>query len=136
DHRLVDWKTGIRIDHFIARFNQCEHREKDDRFTARNHAYMLLSYSYMPSKRDVLRYRFPQFRQTLGRPVMCPALIERLFACLDYVPGRFEIRLTDFQVNDVASLRFERPRPHQYFEGRLYADARHPLSEFHAVFRK
>jgi hypothetical protein len=41
---------------------------------------------------------------------------------------RIKIGLADFQVNYVASLRFQRPRPYQNFEGGFHAYAVHPLS--------
>ena len=64
----------------------------------------------------------------LRRTVVRPALIERLLARFHDVARRIEIRLADFQVNDVPPLGFQRPGAYQYFEGGFGAYAAHPLS--------
>jgi hypothetical protein len=45
------------------------------------------------------------------------------------IPRRREIRLADFQVDDLAALRFQAPCLHQDIEGGFPADPAHPLSE-------
>jgi hypothetical protein len=55
------------------------------------------------------------------------AAAQGLHAGLDDVGGRVEIGLADLEVDDVAALGFQRPRPHQHLEGGLGAQARHPL---------
>ena len=59
---------------------------------------------------------------------MRPALVERLLGGLDDVARRGEIGLADFQMDDVAALRFQRARAHQDIEGGFHADAVHPFS--------
>ena len=59
---------------------------------------------------------------------MRPPLIQRLLARLHNVARRVEIGLPDFQMYDVASLRFQCASAHQHFEGGFHAYAVHPLS--------
>ena len=47
--------------------------------------------------------------------------------------GRGKIGLADFQMDDAASLRFERARAHQHFKGGFDADAAHSFGKFHDV---
>ena len=58
---------------------------------------------------------------SLRRPVMRPALIERLLGRLDDVLRRVEIGLADLQVNDAAALRLQRAGLHQNLERGLDA---------------
>ena len=67
---------------------------------------------------------------------MRPAFVQRLLPCFDDMPRRIEIRLADFQVNDVAPLSLKSAGPHQDFEGALNADAAHPPGKLHDNFRK
>src|SRR5688572_24827748 len=56
---------------------------------------------------------------------MGETLVERIRRRPDDVGRRIEIRLADFEMNDVASFRFERPRFHQDFERGLRPETRH-----------
>ncbi len=89
---------------------------------------MLGAYTDSTRPADIRGNGLAQFGQPLRGPVMRPALIQRLLAGLDDMARRVEVGLADFQVNDAVSLRFQRPRAHQDFEGGFHAYAVHPLS--------
>src|SRR5262249_25632393 len=88
---------------------------------------------YAARTRNVGGDGLPKLRKTLGGPIFGPALIQRALPRLDDMRGRREIGLTDFQVDDVASLFFERPSLDENFECRLDPDTGHSLGKLHAV---
>ena len=57
--------------------------------------------------RNVLGNCLAQVRVALDRPVVGPALVERLLRGFNDVPGRLEIGLADFQVDDASPLCFQ-----------------------------
>ena len=62
---------------------------------------------------------------------MGPALADGVGAGLDHVRGRVEIWFTDLQVDDVASLRFQRAGSDQHLERCLRSEALHSRCELH-----
>ena len=54
---------------------------------------------------------------------------QRIDAGIDNVGGRVEIRLADFEMNDVASLCFQGLRFYQNFECRFGAKSLHALGQ-------
>ena len=133
DHRFVDREAGIRVDDFVARLEQREHGEEDDRLAARHHRDMLRPDLDAARPRDIRRDRLAQLGKALRRAVVRPAVVQRLFGRFDDVRRRGEIGLADFQVHHAAALRFERAGLHQHIEGRFDPDATHPFCQFHGI---
>jgi hypothetical protein len=75
---------------------------------------------------------FAQHRQAGRRPVVRKSLGERLLAGAHDVLRRVEVRLPDFQVNDVPALRFERAGAREHFKGGFCAQPGHARGELHA----
>ena len=75
--------------------------------------------------------RLAQFGQALRRAVVGPAFVERFLARVDNMLRSGKIGFADFEMDDVASLRFERAGTHQYIESGFGTDPRHSLSQFH-----
>jgi hypothetical protein len=60
---------------------------------------------------------------------MGEALVQGVTRRVDDVLWRIEIGFTNFEMNNVASLCFQRSCFHEYFEGGLGAETRHALGE-------
>jgi hypothetical protein len=60
---------------------------------------------------------------------MGESLVQRITRRIDNISRRIEIRFPDFEMNDIAPLRFERPRLDQNFERRLGPKPGHPFGE-------
>src|SRR4029077_15279532 len=86
-------------------------------------------YCYTARLAHVTGDRLAQFRQPGRRSVVSESLVQRVGSRLDDVARGIEIRLTNFEVNNVASLCLQRSRFHQDLEGSLSPEARHALGE-------
>lgn len=62
---------------------------------------------------------------------MGPAFVESGFGGFDDVRRRGKVGLTDFEVDNAATLRFESLGADEHVEGGLDADAVHAFSKFH-----
>jgi hypothetical protein len=62
---------------------------------------------------------------------MRPALVERLLAGLDDMPGSREIRFSYLEVDNVFPLRLERTRPLQDLERSLYPESANTIRDLH-----
>src|SRR5262249_11730527 len=69
-----------------------------------------------------------------GRRIVRVAVAQRLTRRLNDMLWRGEIGLTDLQVNHIAPLRFERPRPTQHLERRLRAQLTHAFGKLHCFY--
>src|SRR5579884_2240892 len=84
----------------------------------------------------ILRDGLPQFRKPRGRSVMRPTLVKRALGGVNNVAGGGKIRLSDFEMNDLPALRFERPRANQDIKGTFgpepgHATGKPQFSSFH-----
>src|SRR6266853_3001265 len=123
DHRLVDGKSRIRVDDFISFFRQREDAEEYDWLAAGNYNDFFRRYSYAARLAHVAGDRLAQFRQPGRRSVVSESLVQRVGRRFDEVGRGIEIRLTNFEMNNVASLCFQRSRFHQDLEGSLSPQA-------------
>ena len=85
DHRFVNREAGVGVDHFVARLQQRQHGEEDDRLAAGDHRDVLRAHLNSAGARDVGGDGLAQFGLALGRTVMGPALVERLLGRFDDV---------------------------------------------------
>jgi hypothetical protein len=67
----------------------------------------------------------------LGRAIVGPALVKRIFGGVYDVLRRREVGFADFEVDHVLALRFQGAGANQDFEGKFDAYAGHSLSELH-----
>src|SRR5262244_570645 len=79
--------------------------------------------------RQVLRNCRPQIPDTRRRRVMGCALLQPLDARTHDGFGGIEIGLTNFQMDDAATLPFQLSGPPQHLESSLTADALHPFRD-------
>ena len=78
---------------------------------------------------DVLAHRLAQLADALGLGVGVPAVAQCLAAGLDDVLGRLEVRRTDAEVHDGASLGLQLLGSREHLEGGLGAELVHALGE-------
>jgi len=71
---------------------------------------------------------YAQLGETLRRPVVRVAFIERALGRLDDVHRSRKVRLTDFQVDDILALALQLARAEQHFIGGFHANAAHSIS--------
>src|ERR1017187_10278465 len=138
DHGFVDGEAGIGANDFVAALDQRQDGKEKDRFRARGHGPVFRPGANAARPGDILRDRFAQFGEALGRSVMRPALVERPFGGFDNVRRSGEIGFADFQVDDALAPSLQRASPFQHVESRFASEAAHALREFHAcgAFRK
>src|SRR5205823_9486555 len=129
DHRLVDGKSRIRVDDFISFFCQREDAEEYDWLAAGNYNDFFGCYTHAARLAHVAGDRLAQFRQTGRRSVVSETLVQRVGRRFDDVARGIEIRLTNFEMNNVASLCLQRSRLHQDFECSLSPETRHAPGE-------
>src|SRR5207237_4157851 len=101
---LVDWKSRVRINHFVPRLQQRHHAVEHDRLAAGNDADIIRIHFDAARSRDIRGNTLSKFRETGSRSILRPTLIHRLLARLNDVLRRWKIRLTDLEMNDVLAL--------------------------------
>src|SRR5258708_39210702 len=101
DHRFVNRKSGVGINHFVTGLDQSEHREKDDGLASRNNRDVSGCYLNRACAADVGGYRLTQFQKAGRGTIMSPALVQRLFAGVDDMPRRVKIGFAHFEMKDV-----------------------------------
>ena len=112
DHRFINWKPRIRVNHLIPIFRQRQDGEKDDGFTARNDDHFFGCNIYASRFADIIGNCLTQLGQSRGGPVMRNTLMQRVDRRINDVAWCIEIRFADFQMNNVAPLRLQCPRLH------------------------
>jgi len=133
DHRFVDGETRVGVDHLIAGLCQGQEGEEHDRLGARCDHHVFGPGVDAPALGDVAGDGLAQGGDAGGRRVVGVALAQGTHGSLDDVGRRVEIRLADFQVDDVSSLSFQGFGTRQYLEGGLCAKPAHPLCKLHRL---
>ena len=131
DHGLVDGEAGVGVEHLVAGFQQSQQGEEQDGFGAWHHHYLLGRDPDAAAGGDLLGDGFPQLRVALGRAVVCPALLQGGLSGGHNVRLGGEVRLADFQVDNVTSGRFQLAGPRQHLKRRLGSQPTHPLCKAH-----
>ena len=110
-------------------FDQRKNAEKNDRFSAGDDDHFFGRNIHPARLAHVLRDRLSQLWQTGGRSVVRETVAHGIGSGIDDVTWRIEVRLADFEMNNVAPLRFQRFCFHQNFERGLGPEPRHPFGE-------
>src|SRR5208282_2193276 len=108
DHRLVDGEAGIRVDDFVSLIDEGEDGMENDRLAAGNDHNFLARNRDIASAANVVGNGLAQFGQAGGGAVVRPSMAESVDAGLDDIGRRVEVGLTDFEVNDLFALFFQR----------------------------
>ena len=125
NHRFVNREAGVGVDHFIARLEQRQHGEENDRFAARHHRNVLRAHADAARGRNVGGDGLAQIGKALRGAVMRPAFVQRFLGSFHNVGRRREIGLADLQMDNALALRLQRARSDQHIEGRFDPDAAH-----------
>ena len=132
DHRLVDGKPGIRVDHLVPGLEESQHGEEDDRLGARRDHDLFGPDGNPPGAADVLGDRLAHLGQPGRRRVVGVAVGKRAVCCLDDLGRGVEVGFPELEVDDVPPLAFQLLGPGEDLEGRLGAEPAHARRESHA----
>ncbi len=131
DQRLVDRERRVGEQHVVAVLEQRHHGVEHDGLAAgRDHDVVGVARDAalgLPLLGDDLA----ELGQSGRRPVVRPALLQGLRRGVADVLRRIEVGLADLEVDDLPSLRLERPSPRQHFEGGFGPQPAHALRESH-----
>ena len=72
-----------------------------------------------------------QLRESLGRAIVRPAVVQRLFGRLDDMRGSGEVGLADFEMNHLGPARLQGAGTDQHIECGFDSDPRHTLGQLH-----
>ena len=131
DHRLVDGKARVGIDHFRARLRQGQQHVEHDGLGPRRNHHLLPVRVDSPNLAAVARHRLPQFRQARRGAVVGVPVPQRLHPGLHDVLRRFKVRLSDLQVDNLPSLGFKGARFGQHLKGGFGTQAAHSSGNSH-----
>ena len=132
DHRLVDRKSGVRIEHLVALVHEGQHCEEHDGLGPGRYDDVVDAHLDAARPRNFGGDGLSQLRQSGRRPVVRVAVAERLRARLHDIGRRIEVRLSYLKVDDVPPLRLKRFSSRQHFEGGLRTQAAHPFGDLHS----
>src|SRR5439155_3008669 len=129
DHGLINRKPRIGIDDLVRLIDEGENCEEHDRLAAGNNHNFLGSDFNSAAAAYFLRNSLAQIRKSCGRAIMRPSGTEGVDRGVNDVGRSIEIRLADFEMDDVLALPLQRTRPVQNFEGGLRAQPRHAFRQ-------
>ena len=131
DHRLVDGEAGVGIDDLGAGLGDGQqHVEHDGLGPRRNHHLLPVGIdaAHLPA---VAGHGLAEFRQPRRGAIVGVAVLQRLDAGLDDVLRRLKVGFADFQVDNLAPLRLQRPRPGQHLKGGFGSQTAHTGGNSH-----
>ncbi len=132
DQRFVNREAGIGIEHLVVALDERQNREEHDGLaTRRDDDFARIDGDAEPL-RDLAGNGLAQLGKPGGWAVVSPALAQSAGRCLDDVGRRREVRLADFQVDDLFAAGFQFPRADENVKGALRPQAGHAVcqSEF------
>ena len=116
------------VGYFVAKLAHEVGFRVHDRFATRYDHDVLPCHRDAARGGDVLGNRLAEVREPGRRSVTGPSFVERPLRRFLDVRGRWKVRLSDFQMDDVLALGLERARLLQHFKGGLDPDTCHSFS--------
>jgi len=108
DHRLVDGKSGIGIDDFVAFIDEGQHGEKHDGLAAGDDDDLIGRNFDLAGAADVLRNFIAKLGQPGGGAVVGAALRSTSTAASTTLPGVSKSGSPDFEMDDALTLPLQR----------------------------
>src|SRR5262249_45172658 len=133
DDRLVDRESRVRVDDLVAGIHEGHDREEHDRLTARRDHDLFRRDGHAARRAHVLANRLAELGQPGGGPVVRGTLVEGALGGVADVTGCVEVRLTDLEVDDLATRALQRLGPRENLERGFRPEPRHARGDVHGI---